>query len=218
MKIEIKNLTKTFKKEVVLNNVSMTLEEGKIYGFVGQNGSGKSVLLKIIASLYRPTSGNVFIDGIDYNHSKDFPSDIRALIENPCFLPDLSGMKNLKLLADINHKIDDKQILETLDLVNLTADKDKKYSKYSLGMKQKLGIACVLMEDPKIIILDEPFNGVENNTKEKIIKELKKMKKNKIIIITSHIKDEINLAVDELYKFESGNVSRQKLSHVKNKA
>ena len=210
MKITINNLTKKFKDEIVLNNINMTLESGNIYGIIGQNGSGKSVLLKIICAFYIPSQGEVLIDNINYCNGKNFPKNLRALIEKNAFLPDISGFNNLKLLAKIENKITDEEINESLKIVNLYEEKDKMFSKYSMGMKQKLGIASVLMEDPEILILDEPFNGIDEESKEKIKNELIKIKNNKIIIITSHIKDEITSLCDHVFEMKNGKIINEK--------
>lgn len=210
MKITINNLTKKFKDEIVLNNINMTLESGNIYGIIGQNGSGKSVLLKIICAFYIPSQGEVLIDNINYCNGKNFPKNLRALIEKNAFLPDISGFNNLKLLAKIENKITDEEINESLKIVNLYEEKDKMFSKYSMGMKQKLGIASALMEDPEIIILDEPFNGIDEESKEKITNELIKIKNNKIIIITSHIKDEIRSLCDHVFEMKNGKIINEK--------
>lgn len=210
MKITINNLTKKFKDEIVLNNINMTLESGNIYGIIGQNGSGKSVLLKIICAFYIPSQGEVLIDNINYCNGKSFPKNLRALIEKNAFLPDISGFNNLKLLAKIENKITDEEINESLKIVNLYEEKDKIFSKYSMGMKQKLGIASALMEDPEIIILDEPFNGIDEESKEKITNELIKIKNNKIIIITSHIKDEITSLCDHVFEMKNGKIINEK--------
>ena len=210
MKITINNLTKKFKDEIVLNNINMTIESGNIYGIIGQNGSGKSVLLKIICAFYIPSQGEVLIDNINYCNGKNFPKNLRALIEKNAFLPDVSGFNNLKLLAKIENKITDEEINESLKIVNLYEEKDKMFSKYSMGMKQKLGIASALMEDPEIIILDEPFNGIDEESKEKITNELIKIKNNKIIIITSHIKDEITSLCDHVFEMKNGKIINEK--------
>ncbi len=136
-----------------------------------------------------------------------FVPDLRALIEKPNFFPDLTGLENLKLFAKIQNKISEKEILNTLQLVNLIDEKDKKYSEYSLGMKQKLGIAQVFMEDPKIMILDEPFNGIEEETVLKISKYLKTEKeKGKIIILSTHIKEDLENISDKIYYFDNGTI------------
>ena len=204
MKIKVENLTKEFKDSLILNDINLEFQEGKVYGLVGPNGSGKSVLLKIICAFYMPTQGKVLIDGVNYNDGNNFPPNLRALIDKPSFIPDLSGFENLKLLAKIQNLINDDDIINTLKIVNLYEEKDKKFYKYSMGMKQKLGIASVLMEDPKIMILDEPFNGIDDKSKSKLFEYLTKIKKNKIIIISSHIVEEIQKVCDEVYYFENG--------------
>ena len=204
MKIKVENLTKEFKDSLILNDINLEFQEGKVYGLVGPNGSGKSVLLKIICAFYMPTQGKVLIDGVNYNDGNNFPPNLRALIDKPSFIPDLSGFENLKLLAKIQNLINDDDIINTLKIVNLYEEKDKKFYKYSMGMKQKLGIASVLMEDPKIMILDEPFNGIDDKSKSKLFEYLAKIKKNKIIIISSHIFEEIQKVCDEVYYFENG--------------
>ncbi len=210
MNIIVNNLSKEFKGVEILKDVNLKLQTGKIYGLTGENGSGKSVFLKIICSFYKPTSGEVLIDGVNYNNGKDFPKDLRALIDKPSFIPDLSGFQNLKLLADIQKIATEEDINNALKDVNLFAEKDKKFYKYSMGMKQKLGIASVLMENPKIMILDEPFNGIEKDTKEKLYNLLTKIKKDKIIIISSHISEEITKLCDEVYCVEEGTIKKER--------
>lgn len=211
MKIELKNVSKTFKDNKVINNVSVTFESGNIYGFYGRNGSGKSVLQKIISGLYVPTSGEVLFNGIDINKTKTYPLNMRILIEKPAFFPDLTGFENLKLLADINSIIDDKKIIETLELVNLKDEMNKKYSKYSLGMKQKLGVAQAIMEETDILILDEPFNGIDESTIDTLINYLlKKKSEGKLIIISTHIKEDLTKLSDKIYKFDNGSISEIK--------
>lgn len=207
MKLEIKNLEKKFGKNTILKDVNLTFTDSKIYGFVGRNGSGKSVFLKLICGFYTPTSGEILLDGVNYTLSNAFPENTRALIEKPKFLPDLTGYENLELLASLQNKIGQKEIEETLKKLNLFEEKDKKYSKYSLGMKQKLGIAQVLMEDPQLMIFDEPFNGVENETAANIRELLlQEKKKKKIILIASHIKEDITSLADVVYEFDGGKI------------
>lgn len=205
MEIIVKDLSKKFKKVTVLENINMKFESGKIYGIVGRNGSGKSVFLKILCSFYKPTTGEVLYNNVNYNSNNSFPPSVRALIEKPTFFPDLTGYENLKLLASIQNKIGNEEINKTLELVNLTTEKDKKYSEYSLGTKQKLAIAQVLMERPDVMIFDELFNGIEESTVEKIRNILLELKsQNKLIIVTSHIKEDIDVLSDEVYKFDNG--------------
>ena len=207
MKIELKNVEKNFKNVTVLQNVNMILEEGHIYGLKGRNGTGKSVLLKMISGIYTPTSGQILFDGKEYKKMNEFVPHMRALIEKPCFFPDLTGFENLQLLAKIQNKIGNEEILNALQIVNLESEKNKKFSKYSLGMKQKLGIAQVIMENPQTLILDEPFNGVEKESIEKIKKYLISEKNNgKIIIISSHIEEDLKELADTILTFEGGKV------------
>lgn len=211
MKLEIKNLSKKFKDVYVLKDINLTFESGKIYGFTGRNGSGKSVLLKIICGFYTPTSGEVLLDNYNYILNNDFPKSTRCLIEKPNFLPDLTGYENLKLLASIENKIGDKEILDTIEKLNLKEEINKKYSKYSLGTKQKLGIAQVLMENPELIVLDEPLNGIENETAKEVRKILnEEKKKDKIIIVASHIKEDIDTLADVVYNIDNGIVEKIK--------
>ena len=209
MKIEIKKVSKKFKDIEVLKSVSMTLESGHIYGFTGHNGSGKTVLLKLICAFLEPTTGEILFDGKNVIEENSFPPSTRALIEKPNFLSDLTGYENLELLARIQNIIGEKEIEDTLKKVGLEEDQDKLYYKYSLGMKQKLGIAQVLMEDPEILILDEPFNGLDENSIKNIRKILLKEKeKGKLIILATHDKEDIKVLCDEIYKFNDGTVTK----------
>ena len=205
MKIKVDNLCKTIKNNSILESISYEFESKKIYGIVGRNGSGKTVFLKILCGLYSPTTGSVYINDEKVTLDNNYKFNIGALIENPKFFNDLSGFENLKILADIKKEINEEKIISFLDMFSLKNDMNKKYGKYSLGMKQKLGIIQAIMEDQKIIILDEPFNGVEESTV-KIIKDYLKeeVKKDKIIIITSHIKDDLENLVDKTIKFDNG--------------
>lgn len=201
MKIEVKDVCKSFRKKQVLDNVNYTFISVNIYGLSGINGIGKSVLLKIICVLYKPSSGCVLYDGVKINQDLVIKSNVRALIDTPYFFPELTGFENLKVLSKITNKINDDDINKALDIVNLTREKDKLYGDYSLGMKQKLGIAQVIMENPEVIILDEPFNGIDSESILKIEEYLKEMKKNnKIIIITSHIANSLEKLCDTIYK------------------
>ena len=208
MKIEINNLSKTLDNNIILDNINMSLESGNIYGFIGRNGSGKTMLLKVICGFVKPTSGTILINDENALANNYFNNEIRALIENPNFINNLSGFDNLKLLAGINNKIDDKTILTWLDKVDLLEEKDKLYSKYSLGMKQKLGIVQALMEDTKIILLDEPLNGIDENSIN-IIRNilLEEKNKDKLIIIATHIKEDIEKLCNIIYHFDSGKVT-----------
>lgn len=207
MKIEIRNVSKNFKDVNILHDLNLTLESGKIYGLVGRNGTGKSVFLKMLCAFYNVSSGEILYDGRNILKEKEFPPNTRALIEKPNFIPDLTGYENLELLASIQKKIQKKEILQSLQEVDLLNEKDKKYKKYSLGMKQKLGIAQVLMENPDVIILDEPFNGIEEKTAMQLRQVLKdKAKNGKLIILASHIKEDIEGLADFVYTFDDGTI------------
>ena len=201
--IEIKNITKKYDSNIILDNISATFEEGKICGIVGKNGSGKSVLLKIICGFIKPDEGKVIIDNIDINKEETFPPNTGSLLENGGFIPNMSGFENLKLLASINKTISEDDIIKCLKVVNLQEDMNKKYFKYSLGMKKKLGICQAIMENQKNIILDEPFNGIDSDSLDMIKKHLINLKKQKkIIIISTHVKDDIENLCDIVYKIE----------------
>lgn len=207
--IEIKNIVKNYDNTAILNNVSITFEEGKIYGIIGRNGSGKSVLLKVMSGFVKPESGEVIYDGVDINKEEVFPKNVGILLDNGGFIPSLTGFENLSLLASINKKIGDTQINDYLEKVNLTADKNKKYFKYSLGMRKKLGICQAIMENQKYIILDEPFNGIDKDSVNIIFNLFKELKKEgRTFIITSHIEDDIKNLFDEVYKVENGELEK----------
>ncbi len=211
MKIVLKNIKKEYKKNIILEDVNIEFEDGNIYGFIGRNGSGKSLLLKLICGFIVPTAGQIIYDDKILNKDIVVPPSTRCLIERPQFIPTLSGYKNLELIANIKKIITKEEIERSLKNVGLYEEKDKKYYKYSLGMKQKLGIAQVLMENPKIIILDEPFNGIDYESVNKIKKLLLEEKeKGKIIIISSHIKEDINELSNKIFEFDNCKVKEVK--------
>lgn len=203
--IKVENICKKIKNNEIIKNISYQFDCGKIYGLYGRNGSGKTVFLKLLSGFYKLDSGSVLYDGVIYSKN-NVCKDVRVLIDGPSFYGDLSGYDNLKLLADINKKISNKEIDDILKVVNLYDEKDKKYSKYSLGMKQKLGIAQALMENTKYIFLDEPFNGVEEATVTKLIDYIKSIKEDKVIIISTHIKEDLDNISDVIIKIEDGKI------------
>ena len=205
MEIKLENVSKRFKNENVLNGISYSFESGKIYSIVGRNGSGKSVLLKIIAGLYLQDKGNVLFDNKNYNMINEIPDNLGIVIEQPSFINDLTGLENLKLLASIRNVATERDIVESLEIVNLKDDMNKKYSKYSLGMRQKLSIAQAIMEHQKVILLDEPFNGIDRQSVVAIKEDLKKVKnEDKLIIITTHIMDDVVDLSDVMLYIEDG--------------
>lgn len=204
MKIEVKNVTKRFKDSVILDDVNLEFVGGKIYGLIGRNGSGKSVLLKMLCAFYEPSSGEILYDGENIIKEEKYPPSTRALIEKPAFIPDLTGKQNLLLLASIQNIIGEKEIDSTMERLGLVPNDNKKYYKYSLGMKQKLGIAQVLMENPDVIILDEPFNGLDDDSVNTLRKILLEEKENgKVIILATHIKEDIEQLCDIVYKVDN---------------
>ncbi|MEG0510024.1 MAG: ATP-binding cassette domain-containing protein [Clostridia bacterium] len=203
--IEVKDLNKKIKNEYILKDINLCLKEGNVYGFVGRNGSGKSMLFKTIAGFVLPTSGAVFFNGVDIYAKGVFAIDTRVLIDTPYFIETLSALDNLKMLANINKVISKEDILAVLKDLDLLDEKDELVRKYSLGMKQKLGIAQAIMEDSKVIILDEPFNGLDECAV-KIVRNiiLREKEKGKIILLASHIKEDINLLCDKVFYIENG--------------
>ena len=196
--IEIENLTKTFGTQTVISDISMTLVSGKIYGLVGRNGSGKTMLMKMILGFVSPSSGSIKIEGKVLGKDISMPDRIGAIIENPGFLPEYSGFKNLKFLAMIHHK---------MRIVGLDPDSKKHVGKYSLGMRQRLGIAQAIMEDPDILLLDEPLNGLDNEGVEEIRKVLLSLKeKGKLIILASHSKEDIQILCDTVFRMDHGKI------------
>lgn len=188
-----------------MKGISYSFESGKIYSIVGRNGSGKSVLLKIIAGLYLQDKGNVLFDNKNYNMINEIPDNLGIVIEQPSFINDLTGLENLKLLASIRNVATERDIVESLEIVNLKDDMNKKYSKYSLGMRQKLSIAQAIMEHQKVILLDEPFNGIDRQSVVAIKEYLKRVKnEDKLIIITTHIMDDVVDLSDVMLYIEDG--------------
>lgn len=207
--IEIKNITKSYDERKILDDVSINFEEGKIYGIIGQNGSGKSVLLKVMSGFITPDQGTIIYDGKDINKEETFPDNTGVLLDNSGFVPNLTGFDNLKLLATINKTIDDNEIIEELKNVNLLEEKDKKYYKYSLGMRKKLGICQAIMEHQKYVILDEPFSGIDEGSLAMIYDYLKKIKsEGRTLIISTHTSDRAKDLYDEIYELEEGKLNK----------
>ena len=207
--IEVKNITKSYDERKILDDISINFEEGKIYGIVGQNGSGKSVLLKVMSGFITPDNGSIIYDGKDINKEETFPDNTGVLLDNSGFVPNLTGFDNLKLLATINKIIDDNEIIEELKNVNLLEEKDKKYYKYSLGMRKKLGICQAVMEHQKNIILDEPFSGIDKGSLIMIYDYLKKIKnEGRTLIISTHTSDRTKDLYDEIYELEEGKLNK----------
>lgn len=205
MKLNVIDYTKVLKNKVILSHINLELESGVVYGFYGRNGSGKTMLFRAITSLIYPTEGEIQIDGKSIIHEDFDLSQIGILIEDPGFYPHLTGVENLEMLYTINHKKDSHYIENILKQVGLFEAKDQKYKEYSLGMKQRLRIAQTFMEDQKIIILDEPTNGLDEKGIE-IIRNiiLEEKKKGKMILLASHNKEDLRILCDVIYKLEDG--------------
>ena len=213
--IEIKHLTKQFGTATVLDDISMTLQPGFIYAFVGRNGSGKTLLMKHILGFVQPTDGVVAIDGKIVGKDLEIPQNVGAIIENPGFLPEYSAFRNLKLLAMIRGTTDNARIRKMIRTVGLDPDSPQKVGKYSLGMRQRLGIAQALMEDPDILLLDEPLSGLDDKGAEEMRRLLLNEKeKGKLIVIASHSKEDIDILCDEVFRFDRGKT----VQHVKKRA
>ena len=203
--IEITNLCKSFKETKVLNDITIKIKKGNIIGIIGRNGSGKTVLFKCICGLVSPTKGTVKINNKILGKDMDIPDNIGAIIETPGFLPNYNGFKNLKFLAMIKNQISNEHIKDTIKLVGLDPDSKKHVGKYSLCMCQRLGIAQAIMENPDILILDEPMNGLDNEGVQEIRKLLIKLKdEGKTILLASHNKEDIEVLCDEVYMMDKG--------------
>ncbi len=205
--IKVENAVKVYKETRALNGVSVTFEKGKIHGIIGRNGSGKTVLLRSICGLTKLTSGVVYVRGEQIGKDVDIPTKIGAIIEYPGFIPELSGYGNLKYLADINGVVKKEKIIETLRLVGLEEASGKKVGKYSLGMKQRLGIAQAIMEDPEILILDEPTNGLDKDGVKEFRKLMLKLKdEGRTIVIASHNAEDIGYLCEHIIELDKGEV------------
>ena len=206
--IKVDNVTKRIKGSSVLEAITIEMHEGKVYGLQGVNGSGKTMLMRIIIGLIRPSEGKVSINGKILGKEIDFPESIGFLLENPAFLGRYSGVENLKMLASINNKITLEKIQESLRIVGLDPEDKKKYRKYSLGMKQRLGIAAAIMEEPDIIILDEPTNALYEKGVN-LVKEilLQQKKSGALVIISCHDIGVLQELSDEIFKLNEGKIT-----------
>ena len=213
--IKIENYTQKIKKDIILNDINLHLKENKIYGFVGRNGSGKSILFKGICGLLNISNGKIIIKGKEIGKDIDFYDNLGAVLDGAGFLPNLSSFDNFKLWESIRIKISDSDIKSALNKVGLDPNDKKKYKKYSLGMKQKLALAQAIMENPELLILDEPFNGLDSYS----VKDIREMlidykKEGKTILISSHIKEDIDILCDEVYELDRGNINKLNIGDV----
>lgn len=205
--IEIINYSKVIRKNCVLNHIDLTFENGIVYGLKGPNGSGKTMLMRAICGLISPTEGKVVIDGETIGKEIDFPRSVGILLENPAFISNYSGLQNLEVLASIQEKIQKDKIIETLKAVGLSPEDKKHYHKYSLGMKQKLGIAAAIMEEPDILILDEPLNALDTAGVKMVHQVIRRFKENgKTVILSCHDSAELYKMADEIITIENGEI------------
>ncbi len=205
--IEIKNLCKSFKRNKVLNDINISIEKGSVCGFVGLNGSGKTLLMKVIAGFLKPDCGTVLVQGKEVGKEVDFPEDIGVIIETPSFMPYISGYKNLYDLYSIKGIPDKEKIRKTMQLVGLDPDDKKFVFKYSLGMRQRLGIAQAIMEEQSLLILDEPMNGLDKKGVEEMRTLFLRLKEaGRTIVIASHNQADIDYLCDKVYELDNGNI------------
>lgn len=207
--IELRDVCKQFGATQVLININASFEDEKIHGLIGRNGSGKTVLLKCICGLIRPTSGSIVISGKQLGKDIEMPESFGALIDNPGFLPNYSGEANLSFLMSVNTPVMREKVQKALRQVGLEGDRKKHVGKYSLGMRQKLGIAQVIMEDPMLMIFDEPMNGLDkksvSETRE-LFKQLRDRKRT--ILLASHNAQDIDELCDSVYEVDAGRMTQ----------
>ena len=206
MKVEVKGLEKVIKGATVLDGVDLSLEGGRVYGLRGKNGSGKTMLMRAIAGLIRPTSGEVLIDGRPLARG-EFPPSVGIMIENPAFVGKYTGFRNLKYLAGIRNAIGDEDIERALSAVGLDPSDRRTFKKYSLGMKQRLGIACTVMEDPDLLLLDEPINALDPAGVEMVQRLVEQHKRRgALVVVACHDAEELDDLADEIFLMAEGRV------------
>lgn len=205
--ITVKNLSLKIQKDVILSDINLHIERGKITGLVGRNGCGKTMLMKCITGFVKPTQGEVVFDGKKIGEEIDFPKNTGIIIETPAFVPYYSGYKNLMELAMLQKKIGKAEVEEVLKKVGLYEARKKLVRKYSLGMRQRLGIAQALMENPDTLILDEPMNGLDNECVALVRGILADLKKQgKTILLVSHNAEDIRVLCDVIYEMDKGRI------------
>lgn len=208
--IEINKVTKRFREFTALNDITVSFEKGKIHGIIGRNGSGKTVLFKCICGFLKTDKGDIRIDGKKVGTDIEVPSDMGMIIENTGFLPGYSGYRNLSFLARINNRISKKEIAGAMEMVGLDIRMKKHVAKYSMGMKQRLGIAQAIMENPSLLILDEPMNGLDNQGVEDIRTLLMRLREErKTILLASHSKEDISTLCDTVTELDKGKIIRK---------
>ena len=207
--ITASDVSLTIGKTQILKDINVEFEEGRIHGLIGRNGSGKTMLMKCICGFIKVTHGEITVDGKRVGKDVDFPKDMGIIIETPGFIPYYSGYKNLKLLAGLNNKISKEQVREAMKKVGLDPDLKRHVKKYSLGMRQRLGLAQAIMEDPKILVLDEPFNGLDKDGVKEMREYLLSYKEQgKTILICSHSAEDISVLCDTVHEMDKGRLEQ----------
>ncbi|MBP3618696.1 MAG: ATP-binding cassette domain-containing protein [Lachnospiraceae bacterium] len=208
--IQVKDVSLTIKKTEILRHVTVAFEKGKIHGLIGRNGSGKTMLMKCICGFVKPTEGTIIVNGKQVGKDCDFPDSVGMIIETPGFIPYYSGYKNLKLLADLRKKITGEQVKEAMGRVGLDPELKRHVRKYSLGMRQRLGLAQAIMENPELLILDEPMNGLDKEGVADMRRYLLDLKKQgKTILIASHSTEDIAVLCDTVWEMDKGRLMRK---------
>ncbi len=206
--IQIKDLNLIIKNKKILENINVSFKQGQIHGLIGRNGSGKTMLMKCICGFVKPSSGKVIVNNQIIGKDCDFPKNVGIIIETPNFIPYYSGFKNLKLLADLNNKISNEDIKKSMERVGLNPNLKLHIRKYSLGMRQRLGLAQAIMENPDILILDEPTNALDKDGVADIRTYLKELKEEgKTIVIASHSTEDIDTLCDTVHEMDKGIIS-----------
>lgn len=207
--IDVRNVFLTLGKTEILKDISVSFERGKIHGLIGRNGSGKTMLMKCICGFVKPNSGEITVDGKQVGKDCDFPQSMGVIIETPGFIPYYSGYKNLKLLAELRGKIGGGEIKNTMHRVGLDPELKRPVRKYSLGMRQRLGLAQAIMENPDLLILDEPMNGLDKEGVADMRQYLLELKsQGKTILIASHSAEDINALCDTVYEMDKGKLQK----------
>ena len=206
--IEVKNVSLSIKENKILNNINVSFERGKIHGLIGRNGSGKTMLMKCICGFVKCTSGEIIVNGERVGKDVDFPSYTGIIIETPSFIPYYSGYKNLKMLAELNGKTKKEDVIASIESVGLDPKMKRSVKKYSLGMRQRLGFAQAIMDNPDILILDEPMNGLDVDGVDDIRKCLMELRnQGKTILIASHYAEDIEILCDTVHEIKKGYIS-----------
>ena len=209
--INVKGVYLTISKNEILKDIDLALDANQIHGLIGRNGSGKTMLMKCICGFIKPTSGEIVVDGKRIGKDVDFPKNMGIIIETPGFIPYYSGYRNLKLLAGLKGKISKQKIMKSMEQVGLDPKLKGHVRKYSLGMRQRLGLAQAIMEDPDILILDEPFNGLDKDGVKEMREYLLSYKEQgKTILICSHSAEDIEVLCDTVYEMDKGRISKLK--------